>query len=101
MIQFDNGAGQERRKQLDKKEYSIAVTDTGTLDLFEPQYIEPPIAMEQIAKESAMSGRSLLKLDGRSRGGLFSGKAKSGGSKGRLAEFPMSPSLCERHLADG
>ena len=87
VIQFDNGAGQEHRKKLDQEKYSIAVTDTGTLDLFEPQYIEPPIAMEQVAKESAMSGRSLLKLGGRRSGGLFSGKAKSGGSKGGLLSF--------------
>jgi hypothetical protein len=87
VIRFDNGAGQERRKLLDQEKYSLALTDSGTIDLFEPQYIEPPIAMEQVTKASAMSGRSLLEFDARRGGGLFSGKAKSSAGKGGLLSF--------------
>lgn len=87
VIRFDNGAGQERRKQLDQEKYVPAVTAEGTIDLFEPVHVEPPVAMEQVVKSSTISGRSLLKLDGRSRGGLFSGNGKSENGRGGLLNF--------------
>lgn len=77
VIRFDDGTGQERQKTLEKGEYVLAVTAEGTLDLFETSYVEPPFLTEQIAKASSVKGRSLLELDGKTRGGLFGGSDNS------------------------
>ena len=87
VIRFDNGAGKERRKQLDQERYVPAVTSDGTIDLFEPVHVEPPLAIEKVAKSSSLSGRALLKLDGQSRGGLFSGQNKSDNGRSGLLNF--------------
>ena len=83
VIRFDDGTGQERRKALDKEKYTLAVTAEGTMDLFEPSYVEPPIKIEQVAKAPVVNGRSLLKLDGKRSGGLFSGGSRSSSTKKR------------------
>ena len=86
VVRFDDGSGQERSKQLDKGEYAVAITTEGSIDLFAPSEVEPPIRIEQIAKTPAMSGRSLLTLGG--RGGLFGGNTASGqGGRGGLMSF--------------
>jgi hypothetical protein len=73
VIRFDDGTGEERRKMLDQEKYTLAVTPEGTMDLYEPSYVEPPIKMAQVLKAPALSGRSLLQLEGKTHGGLFSG----------------------------
>ncbi len=83
VIRFDDGTGQERRKLLDKEKYTLAVTAEGTMDLYEPSYVEPPIKIEQVAKAPVVSGRSLLQLDGKRSGGLFSGNDSSTPKKSR------------------
>ena len=83
VIRFDDGTGTERRKSLDEEVYTLAVTDEGTIDLFEPSAVAPPIKMEQVAKAPSVSGRALLQLDGKRSGGLFSG---NGGSSSRKSQ---------------
>ncbi len=83
VIRFDDGTGQERRKLLVKEKYKLAVTAEGTMDLYEPSYVEPPIKMAQVLKAPVLSGRSLLQLDGKTDGSLFSGDATSPARKSR------------------
>ena len=83
VIRFDDGTGTERRKSLDEEVYTLAVTDEGTIDLFEPSSVAPPIKMEQVVKASSVSGRALLQLEGKRSGGLFSGNGGSSSRKSR------------------
>lgn len=87
VIRFDDGTGRECRKMLDQEVYTLAVTDAGTIDLFEPSYVEPPIKIEQVAKAPSVSGRSLLQLDGRRSGSLLGGGSGSATQKGRGGLF--------------
>ena len=87
VIRFDDGSGQVRQKALEESEYAVAVSSAGTLDLFEPSDVKPPLQMEQIAKMPTLKGRALLQLDDRSRGSLFGGGERSpaGSSRGLLS----------------